>query len=358
MAVAFLPTLARGLRHPLIAPRRAVRRCTRRLVGAPPAVSRLCLAATPPRMALRVTPVPTLSDNYAYLISDTITRKAVAVDPAQPARMLAAAAAAGVTITEVWCTHRHPDHSAGNEALVAALARATGGAGTSAGVAVVASGVERDGVPVPGTTVSIRDGAAGRVAGTAIGWEAIHTPGHTDGHMCFVVRDVTVPAAAVDVDGLGADAPPVTVGEAGEAVVVVPALFSGDALFLGGCGRLFDGTPAEALTSLDRLVAALPPATAVYCGHEYTQTNLRFAAAVEPRSTAVAAAADRVRAVLGDAPWGDARRGTSVPGWLGVEVDVNPFLRVREPTVAAAVGKEGGDAATVMGALRRWKDRF
>eukprot|EP00168_Porphyra_purpurea_P007771 TRINITY_DN19776_c0_g1_i1.p1 TRINITY_DN19776_c0_g1~~TRINITY_DN19776_c0_g1_i1.p1 ORF type:complete len:242 (-),score=55.98 TRINITY_DN19776_c0_g1_i1:24-749(-) len=159
--------------------------------------------------------------------------------------------------------------------------------------------------------------------------------------MCFVVRGVTVPAAAVDADGLGAAAPPVTDGEGGEAVVVVPALFSGDALFLGGCGRLFDGTPAEALTSLDRLVAALPPATAVYCGHEYTGANLRFAAAVEPRNAAIAAAADRVRAALGDAPWGDPRRGTSVPGWMGVEVRVNPFLRVREPTVAAAVGGGG-----------------
>lgn len=309
-------------------------------------------------MAITVTPVPTLDTNYAYLISDTDSGKGVAVDPAQPSRMLAAAAAAGTDVVEVWCTHHHPDHSAGNVGLVAAL----GG-----GIPVVASGLERGGARVPGATVSIRDGDAGRVAGTAIRWAAIHTPGHTDGHMCFVVDGVTVPAAVVDAAGLGAAAPPPSAATpdpaTGAPAVVVPALFSGDALFLGGCGRLFEGTPAEMLASLDALVARLPAATAVFCGHEYTESNLRFAAAVEPDNAAVAAAAKRVRAVLGDAPWADPRRGVSVPGWLGAEVGVNPFLRVREPSVAAAVGKGGGeggghDAVAVMAALRKWKNRF
>lgn len=310
-------------------------------------------------MAITVTPIPTLDTNYAYLLIDTDTRKGVAVDPAQPARVLAAAAASGTEVVEVWCTHHHPDHSAGNAGLVAAL----GG-----NVPVVASGLERGGVRVPGATVSIRDRDTGRVAGTAIEWTAIHTPGHTDGHMCFWVDGVTVPAAAVDIAGLGASAPPPSVATPDAATsapgVVVPALFSGDALFLGGCGRLFEGTPAEMLASLDALVALLPAATAVYCGHEYTESNLRFAAAVEPDNAAVAAAAKRVRAVLGDAPWADPQRGVSVPGWLGTEVRVNPFLRVREPTVAAAVGTGGGgkggahDPVAVMAALRQWKNRF
>lgn len=231
-------------------------------------------------MAITVTPIPTLDTNYAYLLIDTDTRKGVAVDPAQPARVLAAAAASGTEVVEVWCTHHHPDHSAGNAGLVAAL----GG-----NVPVVASGLERGGVRVPGATISIRDGDTGRVAGTAIEWTAIHTPGHTDGHMCFWVDGVTVPAAAVDIAGLGASAPPPSVATPDAATsapgVVVPALFSGDALFLGGCGRLFEGTPAEMLASLDALVALLPAATAVYCGHEYTESNLRFAAAVEPDTT-------------------------------------------------------------------------
>lgn len=309
-------------------------------------------------MAITVTPIPTLDSNYAYLLTDTDTLKGVAVDPAQPARVLAAATAAGTEVVEVWCTHHHPDHSAGNVGLVAAL----GG-----NVPVVASGLERRGGRVPGTTVSIRDGDKGRVAGTAIGWTAIHTPGHTDGHMCFVVDGVTVPAAAVDIAGLGESAPVPSAATpdpaTGAPAVVVPALFSGDVLFLGGCGRLFEGTPAEMLASLDALVARLPAATAVFCGHEYTESNLRFAAVVEPDNAAVVAAVTRVRAVLGDAPWADPRRGVSVPGWLGAEVGVNPFLRVREPAVVAAVGTRGGggrrqDAVAVMAALREWKNQY
>lgn len=308
-------------------------------------------------MAITVTPIPTLDTNYAYLITDTVARKAVAVDPAQPARVLAAAAAAGVSVVGVLCTHHHPDHSAGNAGLVTAL----GG-----GVPVVGSALERGGAPVPGATVAVGDGATGRVEGTEIEWAAIHTPGHTDGHLCFLVPGVTVAAGAVDGAGLGAAAPTPAAGvthpSSGGPAVVVPALFSGDALFLGGCGRLFEGTPAQMLASLDALIATLPAATAVYCGHEYTVENLRFAAAVEPASGAVAAAAGRVAATLGTAPWADPARGVSVPGWLGAEAGVNPFLRVRQPAVAAAaVAKGGGDPAdpvAVMAALREWKNNF
>ena len=155
----------------------------------------------------------------------------------------------------------------------------------------------------------------------------IHNPGHTSGAISYHLAE----------------------GDAGAG-----AVFTGDTLFLAGCGRLFEGTPAQMHTSLERL-AALPDATRVYCGHEYTAANLRFAAAVEPGNKAVetrAAEIERVRAA--GAP--------SVPGTMAQERATNPFLRVHLPQVVATAGAAeplADDApAEVFAALRRWKDRF
>jgi hydroxyacylglutathione hydrolase len=132
------------------------------------------------------------------------------------------------------------------------------------------------------------------------------------------------------------------------------ALFCGDTLFSAGCGRLFEGTPAQMLDSLDR-IAALPDATAVYCAHEYTLSNLRFAAAVEPGNADVLEALDTVQALR-------ARDGITLPTTLGRERRINPFLRCREPAVRAAAEARAGaplpGPADVFAVIRAWKDGF
>ncbi|MES2262178.1 MAG: hydroxyacylglutathione hydrolase [Pseudomonadota bacterium] len=257
---------------------------------------------------LSVLTVPAFNDNYLWLIHDG--SNAAVVDPGDGQAILAALKAHGLTLTSILVTHHHADHTGGIPELLQHYA-------------VPVFGPRKDGIAA--VTVALGEGDVVDVPGLDLRLSVLEVPGHTKGHIAYVRT--------------GAE----------------PWLFCGDTLFAGGCGRLFEGTPAQMVDSLGKL-AALPAATRVYCAHEYTLSNLRFASAVEPGNAALTAriASDTARRDQGI---------PTVPSTIGVERDTNPFLRYREPEIAAqlvAAGKlHGGEAPVdVFAALRQWKNSF
>jgi len=246
---------------------------------------------------MRIVVVPCLKDNFAYLVIDG-TRAAV-VDPGEAAPVEAALAREGVELAAVWATHHHMDHVGGVPELAA----------KRPGLAVVAG--ERDAPKIKGVTEILADGGETTLGGLRA--RAIHNPGHTLGAISFAVED---------------------------------AVFTGDTMFGAGCGRLFEGDAAMMHASMMRL-AALPPATRVYFGHEYTASNLRFAAAVEPDNAEAARRAKELPV-------------PSTPSTIAIERATNPFLRAAEPAVIAAAAERGAarDPVAVFAAIRSWKDNF
>ncbi|HEY4238588.1 MAG TPA: hydroxyacylglutathione hydrolase [Kofleriaceae bacterium] len=246
---------------------------------------------------MRIVPVPCLKDNYAYLLVEG--GDAIIVDPSEAAPVEEALARAGAKLVAIWATHHHPDHVGGIGDLLEA----------HPGIEVTIGAQDADKVPLATRTLAEGDlielGAhQGRV---------IHNPGHTLGAVSYVI------------DG---------------------NVFTGDTMFAAGCGRIFEGDAAMMHDSLTRL-AALPADTRVYFGHEYTANNLRFAAAVEPGSAAIAARAGALPA-------------QSTPSTIDDERATNVFLRATEPEVIAAAKTKGaaGDPVSVFAALRAWKDSF
>ena len=229
-------------------------------------------------MPLEVVAVPAFTDNYLWLVHDTDSGETAVVDPGDAAPVLSAAAERGWRVDIVLNTHWHPDHTGGNLAVKESGARVSGPAAES----------DR----IPGLDVGLKDGDLVRI-GAHIG-EVWEVPGHTLGHIAFIFR------------------------EAGIA-------FVGDTLFAMGCGRLFEGTPTQMFNSLKRL-ATLPDDTKIYCAHEYTLANARFAAHAEPANRAIA---DRLAAVEAMRADGIA----TVPTTIAAERATNPFLLA--PDVAA-----------------------
>ncbi|WP_394827572.1 hydroxyacylglutathione hydrolase [Pendulispora albinea] len=259
---------------------------------------------------MKITPIPCLSDNYAYLVECEATGANALVDASEAAPVLKALEARGVRkLGAIWSTHHHFDHVGGNEAVASAL-----------GVSEIA-GHASDKGRIPGQTRFVEEGEESALG--AIRVKTLHIPGHTLGAVAYVLTDDT-----------GA-----------------PAVFTGDTLFLAGCGRLFEGTPAMMHTSLSKL-AALPPDTRVYCGHEYTQSNLRFAAHVEPGNAKVRARAERASELR-------ARGVETVPGTMAEELETNPFLRVRSEEIRRTLGiPQNASDAEALGAIRAAKDAF
>lgn len=257
---------------------------------------------------MRLTALPAFEDNYIWMLADEAGR-AVVVDPGDAAPVLAAADQ-GLQPAGVLLTHHHADHCGG----VAALRQRW------PTLPVFAPDDSR----IPDATDRVTDGDHISLNG----WEfsVLSVPGHTRSHVAFHRAEE---------------------GNGGQ-------LFCGDTLFSLGCGRLFEGTPAQMLASLDRL-AALPGGTGICCGHEYTRANAAFARAVEPGNADLL---QRSREV-------DAMRDSghpSLPSILAVERACNPFLRVDAPGVRAAVaarlGREPRDRVEVFAELRHWKDGF
>ncbi|HJK96856.1 MAG TPA: hydroxyacylglutathione hydrolase [Polyangiaceae bacterium LLY-WYZ-14_1] len=253
---------------------------------------------------IEVRPVPALRDNYAYLVIDPARRSAAVVDPSEAAPVERALDEAGATLTAIWLTHHHWDHVGGVEDLVAARAD------RAAPLPVLGSRHDLDEGRIPKQSQGLAEGDRFPFGEAEV--QVLEIPGHTLGAIAYLV------------DG---------------------HLFSGDTLFLGGCGRVFEGTMAMMKDSLAKL-RGLPSDTRLWCGHEYTVKNLEFAATVEPDSAAVAHALDDARARR-------AQGAPTVPGTLGQERRINPFFRFDVEPVAA--GREPVAAFT---ALREAKDAF
>jgi hydroxyacylglutathione hydrolase len=254
-----------------------------------------------------VRPVRAFSDNYIWLIEPPRAKgTVVAVDPGDAAPVIAELQRSGSSLAAILLTHHHPDHIGGVPELLRRWP-----------VPVIGP----DDARIAHRTRTAHDGAPCELPDLGLSFEILQVPGHTLSHIAFW--------------GHG-------------------ALFCGDTLFSAGCGRMFEGTPTQMNASLNRL-ADLPPDTRMYCGHEYTAANLRFALTVDPANGAARdyqGSVDRVRAQ--DLP--------SLPSTLGLERQINPFLRCNEAAVKAAAERHAGrplaGGADVFAVLRGWKDGF
>ena len=254
-------------------------------------------------------PLPAFQDNYLWLLHDG--RDAIVVDPGDAQPVLRFLQQHQLDLKAVLLTHHHADHCGGVPELRAATSAVVHAPAAEALPAAV------------GPVLALDDGE--RIELLGIGFELIAVPGHTAGHGAYYA----------------ARAP----GE--------PLLFCGDTLFSAGCGRLFEGTPAQMLASLDRL-AALPAATRVCCAHEYTLSNLRFAQAVEPGNADIGHHLERCTRLR--------QQGLpTLPSSTDLERRINPFLRSRLPSVAATLAQQdplAADEVARFAALREWKNGF
>jgi len=252
-------------------------------------------------MGLRVERIPTFGDNYTYLIICEETGEAAVVDAPEDAPVVRRVEATGARVVKILSTHHHPDHSMANPVLA-----------------------ERWGVPVfghasdsgrlPGMTDGLEEGDTVEVGRQTA--RVLFIPAHTKGHIAYVFDEAE-------------------------------AVFSGDTLFAGGCGRLFEGTAEMMYEALQGKLGPLPGSTRVFCGHEYTESNLRFAVHAEPDNAAARDKLERVRAVRAKAAadWHDATPAEmTIPSTIAEEHATNPFMRARD--------------AADLGRLRSMKDSF
>jgi hydroxyacylglutathione hydrolase len=266
---------------------------------------------------MRVERIPTLNDNYSYLIVDPGTGEAAVVDAPEEDPVVRRVEALDVRVTKILSTHHHPDHSMANPALAARY-----------GAPVFGHASDR--ARIPGFTDGLEEGDRVSVGGLEA--EVLFIPAHTRGHIAYVFEG---------------------------------AVFCGDTLFAAGCGRLFEGTPAMMHEALNVKLARLPDETRVYCGHEYTRSNVEFALDVEPGNRALQETMARVKERRSKAApdWHDAVDAEmTIPSTIGAEREINPFMRVHSEEIRRSVEQRYGDCpadpAEVLGRVRAMKDRF
>ncbi|KAJ2078394.1 Cytoplasmic glyoxalase II [Coemansia sp. RSA 988] len=250
---------------------------------------------------MKVIPVPCLGDNYAYILVDEKSRQATVVDPVEPEKVLSAVKETGMTLKTVLTTHHHSDHAGGNQEIVKLIPNLD-----------VYGGDSR----IPAMTHQLHNDDKFELGGLQV--RAIQTFGHTTSSISYYIQDTS----------------------ANQRIV-----FTGDTLFVGGCGRLFEGTPSDMYESLNVRLAKLPKDTKVYAGHEYTNTNLRFALTVDGDNQALKDKAQRC-----------ATMACTMPSTIGEELATNPFMRVDQPALQKATGKN--NPIDVLAAVRQLKDRF
>lgn len=256
---------------------------------------------------LQVTPVRAFSDNYIWLIhAPRDASKVVAVDPGDAAPVEQALSERGLSLAGILITHHHADHVGGVPALLARRPAPMFGPANE---------------KTPGDPVRVRQGERAAFADLGLEFDVLDIPGHTAGHVAYVGHD---------------------------------AVFCGDTLFSAGCGRLFEGTAEQMSASLAKL-AALAPETQVYCGHEYTVANLRFALTVEPENREAATYLEECTVKRG-------RDEATLPSNMRRERNVNPFLRCDRETVKQAAEARSGrrlqTQSEVFAVIRQWKDGF
>ncbi|KAK3765991.1 hypothetical protein RRG08_002234 [Elysia crispata] len=254
---------------------------------------------------MRVKVLPALQDNYMYLIIDETSNQCAVVDPVEPDKAQAAIKEEGVELTTVLTTHHHWDHAGGNEKFIKAV-----------GPKEVVGGDSRIGA------LTRKVGHGDELQIGSLNVKCLFTPCHTSGHICYFV---TGPSNSE------------------------PAVFTGDTLFVAGCGRFFEGTPVMMYKALVDILSVLPGETKVYCGHEYTVTNLKFAKTVEGNNPDVMSRlelAEKQRS----------KGIPTVPSTIKDELSFNPFMRVKEASVQKHTGES--DPIKAMGVLRSRKDAF
>lgn len=246
---------------------------------------------------------PCLNDNYGFLVHERESGATVAIDTPDGGKYLDEATALGWAIDGVWNTHWHPDHAGGNLKIK-----------DETGCRIIGPAGEAQ--KIPGIDEQVRGGDTLKIGELAV--HVIDVPGHTLGHVAYHIPEAKV-------------------------------AFVGDALFALGCGRLFEGDPKMMWTSLSRL-KALPPDTTIYCAHEYTAANAKFAVSVDPGNARLAAYAEDVKLKRQRGDW-------TVPTLLSRELEANPFLRADDPALQAAMGHPG-DPVSTFAEIRQRKDNF
>jgi len=253
---------------------------------------------------LEIIPLPAFKDNYIWTLR--AGKNAAVVDPGEAGPVKKYLAREGLSLVAILATHHHPDHVGGIAELVA-----------MANVPVFGP----KGEPIPALTHPVGQGDNVEIPALKAEFSVLDIPGHTRAHVAYYGLE---------------------------------SLFCGDTLFACGCGRVFEGTAEQMLASLSKL-AALPDATKVYCGHEYTLANIKFARAVDPDNRLLAAREERAKALR-------AAGRPTLPSTLGEERATNPFLRCAEPVVVESankyLGSRAADPARVFAAIREWKNRF
>ena len=262
---------------------------------------------------ISITGIPAFSDNYIWMLTNTESQTCYVIDPGDGNVVQAWCQQHSVTLAGILITHHHPDHTGGIGLL-------TSTADGKCSIPVYGPAAES----IKGITHPLADGDRITVVGTE--FQVIATPGHTSGHICYF-------AEPADHD---------------------PILFSGDTLFAGGCGRLFEGTPKQMWHSLSRL-AALPDNTRVYCAHEYTLANLDFARTVEPGNQQLAQRQQQAELLR-------KQNHATVPSLLAEERKTNPFLRAGHPDVQQSASRYSGHPVgtpeDTFATIRHWKDNF
>jgi len=263
---------------------------------------------------LQVWPIPAFDDNYLWCIHDG--QSALIVDPGDAAPVLQYLEQHQLTLTGILITHHHADHTGGILTLLNTLGSSIPVYGPAA-------------IDIPGRTHALMEGDKIEIAAPRISLEVYEVPGHTLSHIAYFANM--------------------------QANVVEPMLFCGDTLFASGCGRLFEGTPTQMSQSLAKFIA-LPKNTRVYCTHEYTLSNIRFALAVEPNNANLITWAETAKALRDQCL-------PTLPTTIGQELQVNPFMRCDQQAVIDAALEVSGEKslptpAHVLAVIRAWKDRF
>lgn len=262
---------------------------------------------------LHIQQIPAFDDNYLWLIHNS--QNAIIVDPGDAVPLSAYLNQHNLKLCAILITHHHPDHIGGVNALLSQF-------GSS--IPVFGPLLDQQSGRISSITHGCVDDATVQIPELGLQLQVLNVPGHTSTHIAYYAKALS-------------------------------SLFCGDTLFAGGCGRLFEGTPAQMLTSLKR-IAALPPATRIYCAHEYTLSNLRFAVAIEPENTALQARFVQVSAQR-------ANGISTVPSELSVELQTNPFMRSTSPDIIHTLQSNhklngATDEVSVFAATRQWKNNF